>query len=53
MIFASLAAFGALIEIAQSIPALHRDASGVDWIVDCLAVVTTLAILAIGKNWRE
>ena len=48
--FASLAAFGALIEIVQSIPVLHRDASVVDWIVDCLAVATTLGMLMIAKR---
>lgn len=48
--FAILAAFGALIEIVQSIPALHRDASVVDWIVDCLAVAATLGILMIANR---
>lgn len=42
-----LSFLGALIEVAQSIPALHRDCDIRDWAADTLAVVavTTLAAL--------
>ena len=42
-LFAALAAFGGFIEIAQAIPALHRDAQWSDWFADMAA-----AIVAIG-----
>lgn len=34
-----LAAFGAAIEFAQMIPALHRDASLADWAADIVAIL--------------
>jgi hypothetical protein len=49
-LFVSLAAFGALIELVQTIPALHRDASVIDWLADCGAVAITLSLMAaVGK----
>ncbi len=39
-----LAAFGALIEVLQSIPLLHRDSSAVDWLADCAAVLVVLGV---------
>ena len=45
-----LAAFGALIEFVQMIPALYRDASVLDWLADCAAV---LVILLIGTPIRR
>lgn len=50
LIFLSLAAFGAAIEFFQSIPALHRDASILDWIVGCLAIAATLGMLIAAKK---
>jgi len=49
-----LAVFGALIEVLQSIPLLHRDSSAVDWLADCAAIavvlgVTRLRELAAGR----
>ncbi|HEX6071530.1 MAG TPA: hypothetical protein VFY95_00795 [Sphingomicrobium sp.] len=44
-----LSLFGALIEFAQEIPALHRDSDVVDWIAD--SVAAGLVLLAIGW-WR-
>ena len=41
-----LSFLGALIEVVQSIPALHRDCDIRDWIADTLAVAATLAIVA-------
>ena len=40
----ALAGFGALIEILQAIPALHRDASLWDWIADCAATAVVLTV---------
>jgi VanZ family protein len=47
----SLSAFGALIEIAQAIPIVHRDASFQDWFVDTAAIIAALAP-AILIAWR-
>lgn len=41
---------GALIEVAQSIPALHRDCDIRDWVADTLAI---LAVVAIAATWRR
>lgn len=49
-IVVGLTAFGAMIELAQMIPALHRDASSLDWVADAMAVVITVGIaLAIRR----
>ena len=45
-----LAFFGAVIEAVQAIPALHRDASALDWLADCGAV---LVVLLIGTPIRR
>ena len=39
----SLSLFGALIEFAQAIPALHRDSDVVDWVADTVACALALA----------
>jgi VanZ family protein len=36
---------GALIEVLQSIPALHRDCQIMDWVADTAAILVTLAIM--------
>src|SRR3954466_13202290 len=41
-----LSFLGALIEVVQSIPALHRDCDIKDWIADTVAIAVTLAIVA-------
>lgn len=45
-LFTSLAAFGALIELVQTIPDLGRDASILDWLADCGAVAVMMGIMA-------
>ena len=40
-----LSFFGALIEVVQSIPALHRDCDIMDWITDTVAIAITLLIV--------
>ena len=41
-----LSFLGALIELVQNIPALHRDCDIMDWVADTIAIAVTLAILA-------
>lgn len=41
----ALAGFGALIEIVQAIPALHRSSDIVDWLADMAAALITMAIV--------
>ena len=48
-LLAGLSLFGAIIEVVQSIPSLHRDADVKDWIADTLACGLVLAIAA----WRR
>lgn len=49
-LLAGLSAFGALIEVVQAIPVLHRDSDVIDWIADTVAVLVVLALLA---GWRR
>ena len=44
---------GALIELLQSIPELHRDCQIMDWMADTGAILVTLAIIiVIRRRWR-
>jgi len=45
-----LSLFGALIELVQAIPALHRDSDVLDWLADTVAA--GLVLLAVGW-WRR
>jgi hypothetical protein len=47
-----LSFLGALIEVVQSIPALHRDCDIKDWIADTIAIAVTLAIVAGTRRLR-
>lgn len=40
-----LSFLGALVEVLQAIPALHRDCDIRDWIADTIAIVAVLALL--------
>lgn len=42
-----LSFLGALIEILQSIPALHRDCDIRDWIADTLAIAVVAGVIAL------
>lgn len=42
-----LSFLGALIEVFQSIPALHRDCDVRDWIADTVSIVVVLTIYAL------
>lgn len=43
-LFLLLALFGALIEIVQMVPSLHRDAEWLDWGADMLAAAVALGV---------
>ena len=49
-LFAAMAALGALIELLQMIPVLHRDAQFMDWVADCGASLVVL-LLCQGGRW--
>jgi VanZ family protein len=42
-----LSAFGALIEIVQTIPGLGRDGDWIDWVADTAALTAVLSLVAI------
>lgn len=48
-LLAGLSLFGALIELVQAIPALHRDSDVKDWIADTLACGLVLLLI----RWRR
>ena len=48
-LLAGLSLFGALIEVVQAIPVLHRDSDLIDWLADTTAV---LVVLLIVRRWR-
>lgn len=45
-----LSFLGALVEVLQAIPALHRTCDIRDWIADTLAIAAVLALLAVFKQ---
>ncbi len=45
-----LCAYGALIEFAQMIPALNRDAELLDWVADTVAAAVVLTLFAIARR---
>ena len=47
VLWIGLMAFGALIEVAQMIPQIHRDSDPYDWIADTAASLTVFVILAL------
>ena len=48
-----LSFLGALIEVGQSIPSLHRDCDIRDWFADTGAVVVMLTAYAIARRFRR
>jgi VanZ family protein len=48
-----LSFLGAIIEVLQSIPALHRDCDIRDWIADTIAIAVVLVIVAAFRRWRR
>ena len=47
-----LSAFGALIEVLQAIPSLHRDSDARDWIADTLAIVAATLVARALARWQ-
>lgn len=43
---------GALIEVAQSIPALHRDCDIMDWIADTSVIIGVIAVVLLVRSAR-
>jgi hypothetical protein len=48
-----LSAFGAAIEIVQTIPRLHRDGDWIDWVADTAALAAVLSLVAIARGFRR
>jgi hypothetical protein len=48
-----LSFLGAMIEVAQSIPVLHRDCDILDWATDTIAIIVTLLIVAAVRAQRR
>jgi len=44
---------GALIEVAQSIPILHRDCDIMDWLADTAAILVVIAMVALIRRRRD
>ena len=49
----ALSLFGALIELAQAIPALHRDSDIVDWVADTVAAAAVLLLVRWLRSRRR
>lgn len=47
-----LSFLGAMIEVLQSIPMLHRDCDIRDWIADTIAISVTLGLVALVRRRR-
>lgn len=41
-----LSALGAMIEVVQAIPALHRDSDWRDWVADTLAIIAAAVVVS-------
>ena len=50
-IVVGLSAFGALIEIVQLIPALHRDGDWIDWLADTAAVLVVAGLTHFARRF--
>jgi hypothetical protein len=48
-----LAGYGALIEIVQAIPMIHRDSDPFDWIADVAAALTVFVIIALWPRTKK
>jgi hypothetical protein len=44
-----LSAFGALIEIVQTVPSLHRDGDWIDWVADTAALSAVLSLVSLAR----
>jgi hypothetical protein len=48
-----LSFLGALIEVVQSIPALHRDCDIMDWVADTAAITAVLLLVAVIRRRKR
>lgn len=48
-----LSFLGALIELVQSIPALHRDCDILDWVADTGAILAALLVVSMIRGLRQ
>ncbi|WP_258043085.1 hypothetical protein [Sphingomonas sp. NBWT7] len=48
-----LSFLGAMIEVVQSIPALHRDCDIMDWIADTAIIAGVLVVVALSRRRRR
>jgi hypothetical protein len=49
---AALSAFGALIEVVQGLPVVHRDSDWHDWLADTLAIAAVLLPMQLARLRR-
>ena len=49
---AALSGFGALIEVVQGLPVVHRDCDWHDWLADTLAIAAVLVPMQLAR-WRR
>ena len=47
-----LSFLGAMIELVQSVPALHRDCDIMDWVADTSIIIGVLLVVAISRRRR-
>ena len=47
-----LSFLGAMIELVQSVPALHRDCDIMDWVADTAIIIGVLAVVALSRRRR-
>lgn len=47
-----LSVFGAIIEVMQLIPELHRDAEPLDWVADTAAVIAVVFVIHVWRRTR-
>ena len=45
-----LSFLGAMIEVVQSIPALHRDCDILDWVADTVVIAGVLVVVALSRR---
>ena len=48
-----LSFLGAMIEVTQSIPALHRDCDIMDWVVDTAVILVTLVVVRAYRRQKN
>lgn len=52
LLLGGLSLFGALIEVVQAIPAIHRDSDVKDWIADTVAAAAVLVVVTLWRRRR-